>query len=184
MVIFVAGLVGTGKTSLSNELSKELKIFHYDVDEIKKIVYRTDSDYEYNIANGVPFSIETRMKTFRRAVEDFPQLAKEHEHIIVEEVMNRRDLRQIFYDGANKYFGGYIQIWIKSDEAVVRERLSKGREGHMLKEPFTLYLALKKSYEDFENPDIVFENNGPFEESVHELIKLVKEKLAQHGRKI
>lgn len=178
MVIFVAGLVGTGKTSLSQALSKKLGIFHYDVDEIKKLIYPTDPDYESNLKNSIPFSEETRAKVFNRVVEDFPQLAKEHKHIIVEEVLNRKNLRQILFDGADKYFGGYIIVWVKSDEAIIKRRLeSNQREGHILKNPFGMYLSLKQQYQDFDNADIVFENNGTLEEAANQLTELVKHQL-------
>ncbi|MEK7158392.1 MAG: AAA family ATPase [Patescibacteria group bacterium] len=178
MVIFVCGLIGTGKTTLAKALAERFGFHYYDVDLIKKEIYPTDPDYEYNLQNSIPFSDETRVKVFNRVVKDFAELAKEHEHLIVDETLHKKFLRQILFSGAEKYFGRYGIVWVKADEAAIKERLTKDqREGHMLINPFEMYLSFKKEFEDFENADIVFENNAPFIESVAQLTELVRAKL-------
>jgi gluconate kinase len=178
MVIFVGGLIGTGKTSLAKALAEKLDIYYYDVDLIKKEVYPTDPQYEYNLKNNIPFSDETRIKTFNRVVQDFAELSKTHQHIIVDETLHKKVLRQILFDGAKKYFVKYIIVWIKADEEKIKQRLtSTQREGHILKDAFGMYLSLKKQFEDFDNVDIVFENNAPLAQSVDALASLVKEKI-------
>ncbi len=178
MVIFVGGLIGTGKTSLAKALSEKLGIYYYDVDLVKKMVYPTDPNYEYNLTNNIPFSDETRRKTFNQVVSDFARLSKEHNNIIVDETLHKKTLRQILFDGAEKYFGKYIIVLVKADESIVKDRLTKDqREGHLLKDSFGMYLSLKKQFEDFENVDIVFENNTSVTESIEKLAKLVQEKL-------
>lgn len=178
MVIFIGGLIGVGKTSLAKALAKKLNIYYYDVDSVKKEIYPTDPDYEYNLKNHIPFSDETRTKTFHKVVENFYKLAKKHQHIIVDETLHRKILRQILFDGAKKTFGRYMIIWIKANEETIEDRLTKNqREGHILKDPFAMYLVFKNQFEDFENADIFFENSAPLAESVEKLARLVKEKL-------
>ncbi|MCW1929699.1 MAG: ATP-binding protein [Candidatus Kerfeldbacteria bacterium] len=178
MVIFVAGLIGTGKTSLARALAEKLGIYYYDVDLVKKEVYPTDPNYEYNLKNNIPFSDETRVKTFHRVVEDFAKLAKKHKHIIVDETLHKKLLRQILFDGAEKYFGTYIIVWVKANEETIKDRLTQNqRKGHILKDPVGMYLAFKKQFENFNTVDIVFENNTPFPESLENLVKLVQAKL-------
>jgi gluconate kinase len=178
MVIFVGGLIGTGKTSLARALAEKLGVYYYDVDLVKKTVYPTDPNYEYNLKNNIPFSDETRIKTFNRVVEDFAKLSKEHKNIIVDETLHKKSLRQILFDGAEKYFGKYIIAWIKAGETIIKDRLTKNqREGHILKDAFGMYLSFKKQFEGFENVDITFENNASLAESAEQLAKLVQEKL-------
>ena len=178
MVIFIGGIIGTGKTSLARTLAEKIGIYYYDVDLVKKEVYPTDPNYEYNLKNNIPFSDETRMKTFNRVVEDFARLAQEHKHIIVDETLHKQSLRQILFDGAKKYFGKYIIVWVKTNEAIIRDRLTNNqRRMHILNNPFGMYLSFKKIFEDFENVDIVFENNAPLAESAEQLTKLVQAKL-------
>ena len=84
MIIFVGGLVGAGKSSVARRLAERLDIHYYDVDDIKKVVYREDPDFEKNMARGIPFSDETRRKVYDRVVADFRRLRKRHDHIVVE----------------------------------------------------------------------------------------------------
>ena len=53
MVIFIGGIIGTGKTSLARTLAEKLGIYYYDVDLVKKEVYPTDPNYEYNLKNNI-----------------------------------------------------------------------------------------------------------------------------------
>ncbi len=178
MIIFVGGLIGTGKSSLAKALAEKLGAYYYDVDKIKKEVYPTDPDYEYNMANSIPFSNETRIRTFNRVVEDFPKLATQHKYIVVDETLHKKSLREILFEGAKKYAGGYIVVWVKADESVIRERLTKDkREGHILKDSFGMYLSLKKIFEDINEADVIVENNGSISESLDVLVKLVTEKI-------
>jgi len=178
MVIFVGGLIGTGKTSLAQALGESLGIFYYDVDLIKKEVYPTDPNYNYNIENSIPFSNEIRIRNFELVSDDFVKLSRNHENIIVDETLHKESLRQILFKAAKRHFGGYIVIWIRTDEKIIKERLlNKQREGHMLKNPFEMYLALKKEFEDLNDADIIFNNNNPLDVSVPEFIRVVSEKL-------
>ncbi len=180
MVIFIGGLVGSGKTTLARALGKRLNVYYYDVDRVKEDIYPNDPDYRYNLDNKIPFSDKTRRKVFVRVVKDFEPLAQQHKNIIVDEILHKKVLRQVLFDGAKKYFGGYIIVWIKTDEAIVKSRLATSeREGHMLSGPFEWYLVYKKQFDDFENPDIIFYNNLPIDQAVSQLAGLVQGKINQ-----
>ncbi len=184
MVIFIGGLIGTGKTSLAKGVANKLGYFYYDVDAVKKEIYPTDPNYEYNLKNNIPFSDETRIRTFEKVVKDFSDLSKKHKDIIVDETLHKKALRQILFDGAKKYFGKYIIVWVKVDEEIIKKRLTTNeRKGHILKDPFGMYLSFKKQFEDFDNVDIVFENNSSIEKSVESLSKMIKNKKAIEGDK-
>ncbi len=176
--IFIGGLIGTGKSSLAKALAEKLNIPYIDVDKFKKEVYSTDPNFEYNLKNNIPFSEETRIKTFNKAVESFSRLSRNNNYIVVEEVLSRKVLRKVFFDAAKKYFGDYLMIWIQVDESIVKERLEASpRQGHLLKNPFGMYLSIKKEFEDVEPSDIVFENNGDFNSSLLKLLEIVKAKI-------
>lgn len=167
MVIFIGGLIGTGKSSLAKALANKLDAYYFDIDEVKKRIYPTDPKYAYNLKNNIPFSDETRKKTFESVVLDFALLSKKHSLIVVDETLHKEKLRQILFEGAKKQFGSYILIWVKANEAVIKKRFEeKSRENHMLKNPFEMYLSLKNEFEPFKNPNLIFINNKPYEESV------------------
>lgn len=175
MIVFVAGLVGAGKSSVAKRLADKLSILHYDVDQVKKEVYPQDPDFEYCMTHGIPFREETRLKVFQKVVADFQRLSENHTHLIVEECLHLKRLRQVLFDAAEAHFGGYVVVWVKADEAVIQERLlSKQRKDHILKDPLKMYRSFAKEFEGFEGCHIVCENNGSIEEATESLLSMMK----------
>jgi gluconate kinase len=174
MVIFVAGLVGVGKSSIAKLLSDRLSIHYYDIDEVKKAVYPLDPDFERNIREGIPFKEETRLKVFQKVAADFSHLAGNHKHLIVDETLHLRRPRRILLDAAKACFGGYVIIWVRADEAVIEQRLkSDDRKDHILTNPLRMYRSFAKEFERFDEPHIVCENNGSVEEATEGLLSLI-----------
>jgi gluconate kinase len=175
VIIFVAGLVGVGKSSIAKRLAERLSIHYYDIDGVKKAIYPEDPDFERNIREGIPFKEETRLKVFQKVVADFSQLAEKHRHLVVDETLHLRRPRQVLFDAAKAWFGGYIIIWVKADEAVIERRLkSKNRRDHILKDPLKMYRSFAKEFESFDESHIVCENNGSPEEPTESLLSLIR----------
>ena len=178
MIIFVGGLIGAGKSSVATALAEHLGLAYYDVDEPKLSVYQQDPDYDYNMENGIPFKADTRLKVYRQVVSDFAVLTQTHKHLVVEEALHKRELRRHLFEGAEKYFGGYIVVWVKASEKVILERLTvKKREGHLLKNPVIMHKAFLKEFEPFEQSIIICRNENSLEETIQELSDLF-EKIA------
>jgi gluconate kinase len=182
MVIFVAGLVGVGKSLIARRLADRLSIYYYAIDDVKKIIYPQDPDFEQNISDGIPFKEETRLKVFRKVATDFAHLAEGHKHLVVDESLHLRRPRQVLFDAAKACFGGYVIIWVKSGEAVIEQRLkSKDRKDHILKDPLKMYRSFAKEFESFDESHIVCENNGSIEEATESLATLIKNLVALGG---
>jgi len=176
MVIFVAGLVGVGKSSIARLLAERLSIPYYAVDEVKKVIYAQDPDFEQNMRHGIPFKEETRVKVFQKVAADFSYLAENHKHVVVDESLHLRRPRQILFDAAKACFGGYVIIWIKADEAVIEKRLkSKDRKDHILKDPLKMYRSFAKEFESFDESHIVCNNTGSIEEATESLLSLIRD---------
>ena len=176
MVIFIGGLPGAGKSSIARFLAEKLSINYYDVDEVKKVIYPQDPDFDYNMKHGIPFKAQTRLKVFEKVVEDFESLSKSNVHLLVDESLHLKKLRQVLFDGANAHFGGYVIVWIKTDKQVVEERLtSKKRTGHILiTDPMKMYRSFAKEFEPFDESYIVCENNGSIGETTEKLYSVIQ----------
>jgi predicted kinase len=175
VVIFVGGLVGVGKSAIARFLAGRLSIPYYSVDAIKKIIYPQDPDFEKNIRNGIPFKEETRLRVFRQVAADFSRLAETHKHLIVDETFHLKKPRQVLFNAAKACFGGYVIIWVKADEAVIKQRLaSKDRKDHILTDPLKMYRSFAKELEDIDEPHIVCENNASVEEATEGLSALIR----------
>jgi gluconate kinase len=176
MVIFVGGLPGAGKSSVARFLAEKLSINYYDVDEVKKVIGPQDPDFEYNMKHGIPFKEEVRLKVFKKVVEDFESLSKSHAHLLVDESLHLKKSRQVLFNGAKEYFGGYVIVWVKTDEALVEKRLtSKKRTGHILiTDPMKMYRSFAKEFEPFAGSYIVCENNGSIKETTEKLYSVIQ----------
>lgn len=178
MVIFLAGNIGTGKTSLAKVLAVRLTIPHYEVDYVKKVVVSEDSRLQWNVLHNVPFPEEARIKMFTRAVEDFARLAKDHRHLIVDETLHKKGPRQILLDGAVRYFGSYLMVLVEATEARIMERLmDTEREEHVLSDPMGMYHAIKREFDPFDRVDIRFKNNMTIDKAAVKLERLIRERL-------
>jgi gluconate kinase len=175
MVIFVAGLVGVGKSSIARLLADRLSLHYYDIDEVKKVIYPQDPDFEKNMRNGIPFKEETRLKVFQKVAADFSRLAENHKHLIVDETLHLRKLRQVLFEAAKACFGGYVIIWVRTNEAVIEQRLkTKTRKDHILTNPLQMYRSFAKEFEEFDESHIVCENNSSVEEATESLVSLIR----------
>jgi predicted kinase len=178
MVIFLAGNIGTGKTSLAKVLAGRLAIPHYEVDYVKKAVVSEDSRLQWNVLHNVPFPEEARIKMFTRVVEDFARLAKDHPHLIVDETLHKEGPRQILLDGAVRYFGSYLMVLVEADEARIMERLMDSeREEHVLSDPMGMYHAIKREFDPFDRVDIRFKNNMAIDKAAARLERLIRARL-------
>lgn len=175
MVIFVAGLVGVGKSAIARRLADKLSIPYYSVDDVKKVIYPQDPDFEQNIREGIPFKEETRLKVFRQVAADFSLLAEKHPHLVVDETLHLKRTRQVLFEAARTCFGGHVLIWVRTDEAVIQQRLkSKDRKDHILTDPLKMYRSFAKEFESFDESHVVCENNGSIEEAADSLLSLIR----------
>ena len=175
MIIFVGGLIGVGKSTIARGLAEHFAFPYYDVDEIKKDVYRQDPDFERNIAEGVPFSDELRLEVFRRVFADLEVLVERNPHIVVDEALHKREIRHVLYDEARRIAGDFIVIWVQAREEIVLQRLGdKKREGHILDDPLPLHDAFRREFEDYNRCVIDCPNNGSAEEAVADLVHLIE----------
>ncbi|MGH1353291.1 MAG: AAA family ATPase [Methyloligellaceae bacterium] len=174
MIIFVGGLIGAGKSTVAKSLATKYGLFYYDVDEVKKVVYQQDPDYEKNLQNAIPFCDETRKKLYDRVVDDIKAFSNSYECLIVDETLHKREMRHQLFDAAEKYFGNFIVIWVKADEEVIKERLtSKVRKNHILKDPMSMHNAMLAEFETFEQPVIVCRNNIKIEETMKDVDRVL-----------
>lgn len=170
MIVFVGGLIGAGKSTIARGLSAALEVPYYDIDEVKKAVFRTDPDYDRNMRDGIPFSDETRARVYDRVIADLAVMRQSADMVVVDETLHKRDLRRRLYRAARDLFGDFLVIWVRADDAVVQERLSATkREGHILDDPLPMQEAFRRQFEDFNRSVIVCNNNGAAEDSIEML---------------
>ena len=175
MIIFVGGLIGAGKSTIARGLADHLELPYYDVDEIKKVIYRKDPDFEKNVREGIPFSDEIRIEVFAEVCKDLEKMIKKEPHVVVDETLHKREIRHVLYDYARRIADGFIVIWVHADEDIILERLgSKKRVGHFLDDPLPLHHAFREQFEEYQRCIIDCPNNGTAEDAITDLANLIR----------
>ena len=175
MIIFVGGTIGAGKSTVARGIADHFGFPYYDVDEIKKVVYRQDPEFERNIREGIPFSDEIRRDVFQKVCADLEQLVKIQPHVVVDETLHKREIRHILYDHARLIAGGFIVIWVQAREEIILQRLgNQKRGGHLLDDPLPLHTAFTKQFEDYHRCVIDCPNNGLPEDTIADLVQLLE----------
>lgn len=175
MIIFFGGLIGAGKSTIARRIADHFSYLYYDIDEIKKEVYPNDPDFERNLAEGIMFSDQTRQLVFERVIADLERLVQEHPHIVVDETLHKKNMRHLLYDAALRIAGDFIIVWVRASESVIIERLTaKRRREHLLADPLPLHEAIVRDFEEFNRSVIVCSNNGTVDETVADLVHLLK----------
>ena len=170
MIIFVGGLIGAGKSTVAKALAAYFSLHYYDVDEVKKSVFKTDPNYEHNMQNGIPFGDEIRKTVYSKVVEDLKTLSTQHECIVVDETLHKRALRRLLFEAAEEFFEGYFVIWVQADEDVIVKRLtSRARENHILKDPMAMHNSMLAEFEGFEESVLICRNNKTIKETMREM---------------
>ena len=173
MIIFVGGIIGAGKSTVARGLAGHFGFPYYDVDDVKKEVFRKDPDYERNIAEGIPFGDELRREVFRRVFSDLEKLVVESPHVVVDETLHKREIRHFLYEEAERIAGGFIVIWVQAREEVILERLgAKKRDNHFLDDPLPLHNAFIREFEEYDRCIIDCHNNGSADETIADLVGL------------
>ena len=166
MIVFVGGLIGAGKSTVAKALATHFAMHYYDVDEVKKSVFKQDPDYDHNMQNGIPFSDEIRRSVYSKVVDDLKTLSTQHNCIVVDETLHKRALRALLFDAAEEFFGGYFVIWVQADEDVIVQRLtSRARENHILKDPMAMHNSMLAEFEGFEQSVLICRNNKSIEDA-------------------
>ena len=175
MIIFVGGLIGAGKSTIARGLASHFDFPYYDVDEVKKVVYRKDPDYEKNLREGIPFSDESRIEVFKAVCDDLKSLVQDKPHVVVDETLHKRETRHVLYDEAQRIAGGFIVIWVHADEDLILKRLGgQKREGHLLDDPLPMHHQLRKEFENYKRCIIDCPNNESPEAAVNDLVSLIE----------
>jgi len=185
VIIFVGGLIGAGKSTIAKGLASHFDFPYYDVDKIKKVVYREDPDFDKNLREGIPFCDETRIKVFEMVCKDLESLVEKEPHVVVDETLHKRETRHVLYDEARRMAGGFIVVWVHADEDLILERLGgQKREGHLLDDPLPMHHKLRAEFEDYKRCIIDCPNNRSPDEAVGGLVKLIESigTLSHHGR--
>lgn len=150
-LILIAGLPGTGKTTLAKEFVRQTKAVSFDIDEVKRRVVPEDAVTE---EIDPP---EYRHKYYAETIRKLPDLfaGSPTNTVIIDETFHLKAFREMWQEAAKEL---NIKLhWIEAvcDEEVVKKRLcvGKDRECHILGDKaYPMYCLFKDAFEPMSEP--------------------------------
>ena len=157
-IVFLAGLLGVGKSTIERKLAERVGVVAIDVDEIKREIV------DHSLVVSTIDLPEIRWKYYEKAVEKaFSLLEKEVSAIIVDEISHLQSLRQRLEILCTKRGLEVLWVEVQCSREEVKRRLRINRNGHILsvEEALKMSLLFEGIFEKF--PDdktnyIVFKN--------------------------
>ncbi len=178
MLIVLAGLVGSGKSTIARAVAQRLGIPHLSIDEDKIEVGKRWPEFEQWIATNTPFPDDYRREVFARTLERLREVAKTHPHAIVDETFHKKSLREPFFREAAQIMNGLLITLVQVDDEKVKERLEKrsAEEDHIV--GYGMYLSFKKVFEPFEHVDYILDNSSDdFDATLNTYLDFLKTQL-------
>jgi len=170
-LILITALPGVGKTTLAREFARQTKGFHFDIDDIKRVVVPKD------IVTEDIDPPEYRYKYYAEAIRKLPDLfAQSPSHVVImDETFHLQAFRQMWDESAREL---NIRLhWIEAvcDEEIVKERLSigKDRDKHILAsgKGCQMYLLFKKAFESINEPHEIVDTNKDIVPQVQRIVR-------------
>lgn len=157
VVVWVTGLSGAGKTTISRQLAEKLRMngrncVLLDGDELRKVVQGNQSGYDRS----------SRLENAWR----YCRLAKVLADQGVTAILATISLFKEIHDWNRSNFPQYIEIFIDVPLTVLRERDHKGLYSGLEKGLVSEVVGLDLEYDRPRLPDFVFNNQGQLSDTV------------------
>ena len=168
MVIWITGLSGAGKSKIAREVVNHLRCENQpcillDGDEIRKAIEDPHVGYDYN----------SRSIAARRISRLAQMLEQENIWIVVATISLFKEVHS--WNRLN--FKDYIEVYVRVDLEVLKERDSKALYSRANKGEVSNVAGIHYQIQEPENPDLIIENNLPladFSTFAKKIISLTK----------
>lgn len=166
--LWFTGLSGAGKTTISEEVSKQLLARGSKLEILDGDVVRE------NLSKGLGFSKEDRDTNIRRIAFVADLLSRNGVPVITAAISPYREIR----DEARETMGDrFIEVFVKASVEACAERDVKGLYEKAFKGEIKEFTGVSDPYEEPLNPEIVLETETEtVEESAGKLIALLEER--------
>jgi adenylylsulfate kinase len=165
MIILMAGLPGTGKSTLAQALAQELRGSVLSKDAVRHALFAPE-DIEYS-AEQDDFCVEVMLETAGYVLRKDP-----NRFIFLDgRTFSRQDQVKRILDFASEFSQQWRIIECTCSQATVKNRLST-QNGHPAgNRDFELYLEVKARFEPITQPKIVVDTDQPLESCIAQCLQ-------------
>lgn len=165
VVVWLTGLSGSGKSTISVEVEKILN-------SIGKAVYRLDGDnIRFGLNSDLGFTEEDRMENIRR-ISEVCALFQDAGLIVIASFIS--PMAKMRHMAREKSKGKFIEVYVKTNVETCIKRDPKGLYKKALVGEIKEFTGISAPYEEPENPDITLDTeSSTLNECVEQLVKKI-----------
>ena len=166
VTIWLTGLSGAGKSTISDALGKKIKNFGYSLEVLDGDIVRT------NLTKGLGFSKEDRDTNIRRIGFVCQLLTRNNVIVLVAAISPYRDIR----NEVREKIGNFMEVYINAPLTICETRDVKGLYKKARSGEIKSFTGIDDPYEAPINPEVECRTDiETLEESVDKILRKLKE---------
>jgi len=149
LLFITVGLVGSGKTTVSNALAKRLGLTVISSDAVRKQLANIPlTERHFNEIDSGLYSAEFSKKTYDKVLEEARRILNRGEHIILDATFIHSDDRLKAKKLAEEFGTDLVVVECRLDETIVKERLAQRLKGNSISDGrWEIYEPQKQKFE-------------------------------------
>lgn len=159
MIIIITGLPGTGKTTIANELAKEIDAVVFSTDKIRKKIFK----------NPV-YNEEDKRIVYNELFSQAEKYAKMGRNVILDGTFYTKALRNRAKEVGTLLSQKVYFVYCKTPEDILKKRIDN-RKDKFSDADYNVYLEMKKIFEGFEEDIIEIDTSNTVKTNI-DTIKL------------
>ncbi|MFA5349608.1 MAG: AAA family ATPase, partial [Candidatus Paceibacterota bacterium] len=168
MLILVCGLPGSGKTTLSQELSGRINGISLNTDSIREELFETRT-----------YSKQEKEKVYEKLLECSQKNLENEKNVVVDATFYKKELREKFISLANKLGKKSYLIYCFLDEEKTKIRL-QNRKNDKSEADFSVYLKIKRCFEPIQKNYLQINTSENIQKQIEQvLFYIMKEQLKE-----
>lgn len=161
MLIFVGGLLGSGRKDFAQHLGAKLDFYVYDLESSMRTSlflreYRRERVHSYDTLSDT-----LRLHMFQHVARNFEQLSNIFKNVVVDEPFHRNIPRSFLFEQGKKYFKQVPVVWVEDTQASVEEkalRVLRKNPRHNVANVKKMIEKMESDFEPLPSPPIFARN--------------------------
>jgi predicted kinase len=155
MLIVITGLPGTGKTTIAEELAKEIDAIVFSTDKIRKKIFQKPV-----------YNEEDKKIVYNQLFLETNKYLAKGKNVILDGTFYTKSLRQRAKEVGKSLSNNVYFIYCETPEEILKKRI-ENRKDKYSDADYGVYLKMKKIFEEFEDDFIKIDTSNPVSTNVN-----------------